>query len=449
MSESPQKLSIAGQMHSFVRTKAADNQHNIPKALPCHVSAIKGNNNQGDFYELMFDVTNTVFTLPKIIVPAAFSKYTREPTQVGDKGYVVPNDISLSGSDGVDGSTPSMYPRGNLTTGVFHPISTTNWDKRDPDKYYHTGGPKGYRARSADEKSHMEIDPQNTINHISSKDISHSAVGSITHLAQQIISMSATAINHTALGQDITLLTQAGTPPPPSQVTDPTPSGGVATSQFASIGGSGGNINILVQSAQKIINLLASGQGSNITLQSMLGGINLSTMSQLAGINISSLANIALSTLSNIGNISLSSLANVAVSALQGSISISALENVALSAIGLGRDGGSSISITPTGIAMSSGGNSFGISSSGVSSGGAFSAGDLSATTVTATGDITTTGNVIANAFLIGTAAIPSQIVNAPQTVAGSISDTTSAGALKLLLTALSDLGLITDATTA
>jgi hypothetical protein len=435
MTESAQKISIAAQMHNFVRTKAADNQHNVAKALPCHISAIKGNNNQGDFYELMFDVTNTVFTLPKIIVPAAFSKYTREPTQVGDKGYVVPNDISLSGSDGVDGSTPSMYPRGNLTTGVFHPISSTLWDKRDPDKYYHTGGPKGYRARSADEKTHMEIDPQNSINHISSQNITHSAVQNIVHLAQQVISMSATAINHTAIGQDITLLTQAGSPPPPSQVTDPTPPGGTTTSQFANIGGPGGNINILVQSANKIINLLASGQNSNITLQSMLGGINLSTLSQLAGgINLSSLSSIALSTLSNIGGINLSSLTN---------ITASAIENIALSALGLGRDGGSSITITPTGISLSSGGVNFGISSGGATSSGDFSADNLTVTTVTASGNIT------ASAFLIGSSPIPSQIVNAPQTVAGSISDTTSAGALKSLLTALASLGLITDGTTA
>jgi hypothetical protein len=193
-----QKISFVSKMHDFVRSQAQNRQQDVPKGLPCHVSAIKGKNNQGDFYEVTFDVNNTVFTLPKITIPAAFSKYKREPTQVGDKGYVVPGSIFLGGSDGVDGSIANIFSKGNLTTGVFHAISSTDWDTRDPSKYYHTGGPGGYIARSADEHTSMEIDKTNNINHTSSAGIAHSAIQNIIHTAGQILSHNGSTINQIA-----------------------------------------------------------------------------------------------------------------------------------------------------------------------------------------------------------------------------------------------------------
>lgn len=179
MTESGQKIAIASQLHNFTRTKATDNYQTQAKKLPCHVSQIYND----DTVEVVFDVTNTVFTLPNVRVPQAFSKYSREPTQVGDKGYVVPNDINIGGESGLDGSTANMYQRGNLTTGIFHPLSNVNFERRDQNKFYQTGGPTGHIIRSQDEKSYHHIDEKGNINHISSASHVSNAAQGIMHTA--------------------------------------------------------------------------------------------------------------------------------------------------------------------------------------------------------------------------------------------------------------------------
>src|ERR1700751_6166414 len=121
-----QKLSFVTLMHDFVRTQAQNHFHDVPKSLPCHVSKILEN----DFLELTFDVTGP-FTLPKITVKQSFSKYHREQTQVGDKGYITANNTYLGGSSGMSGGTSSMYPRGKLTTGAFQPVSEKQFPVRD------------------------------------------------------------------------------------------------------------------------------------------------------------------------------------------------------------------------------------------------------------------------------------------------------------------------------
>jgi hypothetical protein len=184
VSDDAQKISYVSSHHSFARTKIADGRQNEAKSLPCHVSAIK-NDGKGDFYELTFDIANSVFTLPKVVIPQTFSKYTREPTQVGDKGYILPNHVSMSGSDGVDGSTASLYPRGNLATGAFQPVSSTKWDERDPNKYYHTGGPTGHMARSHDYSTYAHIDQFMNITHNAVQGIVHAA-GNLASAASNI-----------------------------------------------------------------------------------------------------------------------------------------------------------------------------------------------------------------------------------------------------------------------
>jgi len=185
MVDNLQKVSFVAQIHNFVRTKAQDAFWNIGKTLPGHVSKILEN----DFVEFTFDATGP-FTLPKVQIPQAFSKYHREPTQVGDKGYAVPGDIAIGVSSGQDGSTPNMYPRGNLGTLTYHPISNKGWPKRDPNQFLVTGGPSGHKTQSADGKTFKIIDALNSIFHFSANNIIHQAEQQLAHIAQGTLTNS-------------------------------------------------------------------------------------------------------------------------------------------------------------------------------------------------------------------------------------------------------------------
>jgi hypothetical protein len=170
------KLDFISKIHDFVRTKVADGIQNTPKFVPGHVSKILPN----DFIEFTIDATGP-YTLPKLQVPQMFSKYHREPTQVGDKGIVVAGSYFIGGSSGQDGSTANLYPKGNLTTGSFQPVSNKNFPKRDPNMFLVTGGTSGHTTQSEDTKTSTVIDKDNNINHTSSNAINHTAQKDITH----------------------------------------------------------------------------------------------------------------------------------------------------------------------------------------------------------------------------------------------------------------------------
>ena len=185
------KLSFIDQIHNFVRTKTQDAYQNLAKGIPGHVSKILEN----DFLEFTIDATGP-YTLPKIQIPQAFSKYHREPTQVGDKGVAVPTDYNIGGESGDDGSTANLYPRGNLTPLTFHPISNKNWPKRDPNQFLVTGGPSGHKVQSQDGTTSQIIDALNNILHtVTSGNILHTVIqGILSHVSPNIQHIASTAL---------------------------------------------------------------------------------------------------------------------------------------------------------------------------------------------------------------------------------------------------------------
>ncbi|HSY77376.1 MAG TPA: hypothetical protein VK890_10990, partial [Bacteroidia bacterium] len=136
--------------------------------------------------------------LPVMKVTQAFSKYHREPTQIGDKGYVVPNDFYIGGETGDGGGTANMYQRGNLSNGVFHPIAAKNFDVRDPNQFLVTGGPSGHKIQSQDKTTSTVIDALNNIVHLASSAITHTSLGDITHIAAALMTHNARDIFHQA-----------------------------------------------------------------------------------------------------------------------------------------------------------------------------------------------------------------------------------------------------------
>jgi hypothetical protein len=236
------KLNFLEYITNFTRTKAEDNQQNVTKPMPGHVSKILEN----DFLEFTFDLIGP-YTLPKVKIPQSFSKYHREPTQVGDKGYALPNNFNLGGVSGDDGSTANSFPRGNLAPLAFHPVSNKNWDKRDPNMFLVTGGPSGHTTQSHDKTTSMVIDIVNNITHISSATITHSAAQAINHIAQSSMTHAVLngVLNHVA--HNITMGAPGATtltdPPTPPQPTNPI-NVNVIGSLIASIGLSAPNISV-------------------------------------------------------------------------------------------------------------------------------------------------------------------------------------------------------------
>jgi hypothetical protein len=114
-----------------------------PKSMPCHVVKV-----DKDFIEVAFETQNGIFTPPTVKIPQSMSQYSREPTQVGDKGYAVPGDYYLGGVTGDAGGRTDFYPRGNLTTLSFQPVSHKANPTRDYDQHTQTGGPNGWIVKT-------------------------------------------------------------------------------------------------------------------------------------------------------------------------------------------------------------------------------------------------------------------------------------------------------------
>lgn len=142
MSGNAQKTPLGYSLNEFSRSRSADAAHITGKRLPCHVVKVSG-----AIVTVAFDVNSAPFTLPQVEVPIANSIYAREPTQVGDKGYVQAADARLGGASGLGAANPDLSLPSNLGALVFVPIGNANWPAApDPNKYL-LQGPKGFYLR--------------------------------------------------------------------------------------------------------------------------------------------------------------------------------------------------------------------------------------------------------------------------------------------------------------
>jgi hypothetical protein len=121
--------------------RRADNfRQTQAKAIPVKVTKVNK-----DFVTVSFEPQNGIQTLPQQQIPQSFSRYGREPTQVGDLGWAVPSEYNTQTLTGLGGSYTNFYPKGNLTPLSFQPFSLTQNETRDYDQYTMTGGPKGVK----------------------------------------------------------------------------------------------------------------------------------------------------------------------------------------------------------------------------------------------------------------------------------------------------------------
>jgi hypothetical protein len=126
-------------MNQWVNKRLNTQTERQAKSMPCHVTKV-----DKDFIYVAFETQNGIFTPPTVKIPQSWSQYSREPTQVGDKGYAVPGNYYLGGVTGDAGGNTDFYPRGNLTTLSFNGTSHKQNPSRDYDQLTHMGGPNGW-----------------------------------------------------------------------------------------------------------------------------------------------------------------------------------------------------------------------------------------------------------------------------------------------------------------
>lgn len=136
-----QKTPFAKSLHEFGDVKSQDWLSRLPQSIPATVTAL-----MGGLVKVKIDGTWAPFNIPEILVPQSMSAWAREPTQVGDKGFVVGINYYVGGQSGLGGGNANLYPRANLTNSVFQPISQKGFSTVDPNAYV-LNGPNGVVLR--------------------------------------------------------------------------------------------------------------------------------------------------------------------------------------------------------------------------------------------------------------------------------------------------------------
>jgi hypothetical protein len=121
------------------------------KSIPCHVVKV-----EKDFIHVAFETKNSIFTPPVMKMTQNFSRFGREPTQVGDKGHANPGDYYMGGNTAFAGGGTNFYPRGNLSTLSFQPLANLKAPQRDYDQHHETGGPHGWKVRTMEKQQEQQ-----------------------------------------------------------------------------------------------------------------------------------------------------------------------------------------------------------------------------------------------------------------------------------------------------
>jgi hypothetical protein len=131
------------RMNLWSARRTTDLQETQAKSVPCHVVKT-----EKDFVYVQFETNNSIFTMPTVKMTQGYSRFGREPTQKGDKGFAAAGGYYMGGNTAYAGGNTSFYPRGNLSTLSFQPLANLNAPKRDYDQHHETGGPNGWMMRT-------------------------------------------------------------------------------------------------------------------------------------------------------------------------------------------------------------------------------------------------------------------------------------------------------------
>jgi hypothetical protein len=137
------------------RSHANDAVSEQPQPIPVTITKI-----MGETVEVQVEAKGrtTPFTINKFIVAQAHSEWIRQPTQVGDKGWLVHANYNLGGMSGLGGNA-NYYGRANLTGMVFKHISQVKFPhntNRNLNQAF-INGPAGVKTQTTNGNSFIDI----------------------------------------------------------------------------------------------------------------------------------------------------------------------------------------------------------------------------------------------------------------------------------------------------
>lgn len=157
MANLSQKKPFAPAMERFAQERALDAYNIRGKGLPCSVVSVSGS-----IVEVKFELVSPPYTLPNVSVPIVSPEYIRYPTQVRDKGVVIPFDALLGAISGLGGSVANLsIPPSNLGALVFTAISNVNWSAATDPNAIELYGPNGFILRDTGNNCSIVGDTEN------------------------------------------------------------------------------------------------------------------------------------------------------------------------------------------------------------------------------------------------------------------------------------------------
>ena len=139
-----QKIPLALSLNKFAAQKAQDAIQALGRALPCSVTAVNGS-----IVTVKFEVISG-FTLPMITVPHSGAEWVRHPTQIGDKGIVIPSVARLNDTNGIGAGKGDLIAPANLSALVFMPVGNAGWTPPDDPNKLELYGKTGVIIKSRD-----------------------------------------------------------------------------------------------------------------------------------------------------------------------------------------------------------------------------------------------------------------------------------------------------------
>lgn len=141
-----QKTPLARTLNAFAEKKIRGAMALLGNVLPAQIVSVSNSIVTVKF--LLAATTNSPYTLPNVTVPIAGPEYVRMPTQIGDKGVVIPSDVYLGGVSGLGGGTADLSLQANLSSLIFLPIGNKNFSATDDPNAVVIYGPNGTILRN-------------------------------------------------------------------------------------------------------------------------------------------------------------------------------------------------------------------------------------------------------------------------------------------------------------